>query len=209
MTKTEWFDIFDERMEWLGKATRAEVHAKGLWHQTFHCWIIKDRHQLLLQLRRPEKDTYPNLLDISCAGHLSAGEGVEEGIRELEEELGLQVPFEALTRCGTFAEEDEIDVQLIDREFQHVYVYACDQPLEQYKVQRDEVSGLFLVHLNDFRALVYGETASIQSAGWIYSDVHDLPVQRVIDSSKLVPRPIEYYDMLFRNMDDYMKKINK
>lgn len=30
--------------------------------------------QVLLQKRSARKDTYPNLWDTSCAGHLSAGE---------------------------------------------------------------------------------------------------------------------------------------
>jgi isopentenyldiphosphate isomerase len=96
-------------MEHVGTAGRLQVHADGWWHQTFHCLIISQRNDqpsLLLQLRHPDKDTFPNLLDISCAGHLLAGESAEDGVRELEEELGVQVAFSSLIPCGIYAEED-------------------------------------------------------------------------------------------------------
>ena len=42
-----------------------------------------------MQRRSPFKDTHPNQLDVSCAGHVNAGDDVlESTMRELEEELG-------------------------------------------------------------------------------------------------------------------------
>lgn len=87
MSSDEWLDVFNEQMKKIGQASRKNVHAQGLWHQTFHCWIINKsttgRWSLLFQLRRKDKDVFPNQHDISCAGHLLSGEAVEEGVREL------------------------------------------------------------------------------------------------------------------------------
>lgn len=35
----ELIDIYDEKMNLLGTATREQAHREGLWHTSFHCWI--------------------------------------------------------------------------------------------------------------------------------------------------------------------------
>ena len=73
---------------------RGLVHRDGDWHRSVHVWLAQttdgDRgKKVLLQRRSPFKDTHPNLLDVSCAGHVDAGsDTVETATRELQEELG-------------------------------------------------------------------------------------------------------------------------
>ena len=53
---------YDEKMNWLGVAPRSEVHAKGLWHRHFNVGssaLEEKVPKLLLQLRHPEKDLFP------------------------------------------------------------------------------------------------------------------------------------------------------
>ena len=88
---SELLRIFNINMKHIGEATRAEVHAKGLWHETFHCWLvskIEDQYYLYFQLRSACKKDYASQFDITAAGHLLANERAEDGIRELQEELG-------------------------------------------------------------------------------------------------------------------------
>jgi hypothetical protein len=35
-----YFNEKYEQMVRIGEATRQSVHTQGLWHQTFHCWIV-------------------------------------------------------------------------------------------------------------------------------------------------------------------------
>lgn len=196
----ELFDIYDEQMNRIGTATRREAHAKGLWHRTFQCWLWQRTpmgDMFLFQLRHAGKDTFPGLLDISSAGHLLAGEGVEDGVRELEEELGLAVPFAALTPCGVFAEEDVISPQLIDREFCHVYLYRCDRPLDGFALQADEVSGLYLVPVSFVRGLAAGDVRGGRFEG-VRADAQGRLVSDTIEGGPglFVPHPPAYYRML-------------
>ena len=73
----ELIDIYDEKMNLLGTATREQAHREGLWHTSFHCWIVRrspeGRPQVLLQIRGKTQN-HPSLIDISSAGHLAAGE---------------------------------------------------------------------------------------------------------------------------------------
>jgi isopentenyldiphosphate isomerase len=197
----EMFDIYNAQMERVGTAGRSEVHAKGLWHQTFHCWILKQTESsplLLLQLRHPDKDTFPNLLDVSCAGHLLAGENVVDGVRELREELGLEVEFTSLISCGIFAEEDTLPDERMNREFCHVFMYASSLSLLQYRMQPEEVSGLFFVRLNEFKKLIQGTLHEISAAGVILAVSGEMvETARRIRFQDLVPHDPAYFELLF------------
>ncbi|WP_052339773.1 bifunctional GNAT family N-acetyltransferase/NUDIX hydrolase [Gorillibacterium massiliense] len=215
----ELFDIFDEHMQKMGTVPRPEVHRLGYWHQTFHCWVLSPsesgRWKLLLQKRHPDKDTFPGFLDISCAGHLSAGESVEDGVRELQEELGLEVPFQALYSCGIFPEE-MVSENLIDREFCHIFLHQDSRPLREYVFQRSEITGLFEVDLDDFRQLVEGsretvkaygvevDAAPAKDAAEVATDGKLVEVEREFSLSDVCPHDRTYYEFLFSHMKRYL-----
>ena len=73
---------------------RGQVHKDGDWHRSVHVWVAQkdttnNNVRVLMQRRSPFKDTHPNQLDVSCAGHVNAGDDIlETTMRELEEELG-------------------------------------------------------------------------------------------------------------------------
>lgn len=193
-------DVYDEQGKPLGAAARSEVHARGLWHRTFQCWIYKRVEgvtYLLFQLRHRDKDTFPGLLDISSAGHLAAGERPEDGVRELYEELGVEAEFASLVPCGVFAGEAIISEKLIDREFCHVYAYECAQPLDTYRLQPDEVSGLFFIRASDAAKLVI-EGSPVPAEGVAASDDGALRSEtRTVAEADVVPHSPAYYAMVF------------
>lgn len=201
----EMLDIYDERMNRIGTAARSEAHAQGLWHQTFQCWVLTSEGgvpALLFQQRHPDKDTFPGLLDISSAGHLLAGETPENGVRELEEELGLQVSFEELIPCGVFPEEDMIAADCIDREFCHVYLYRCNQPVLDYRVQPDEVTGLFRATVDDVKALISGAVSHIPMTGFERNEGGQRePTAKSVSLAELTPHSSSYYALLFAALD--------
>jgi isopentenyldiphosphate isomerase len=206
MSEIEMFDIFNEEMIRIGSDSRANVHAKGLWHQTFHCWIVNHSthggSSLLFQLRHKDKDTYPGLLDTSCAGHLQSGESVEDGVRELKEELGITLPFHELIPCGMVAEEDIISHQCIDREFNHIFIHECDKPLEQYDFQISEISGLFYINLREFQSLYRGDIDYIWTEGIVLAEdsQNSLTVKRKFYIYDFTPMSNKYAKVLFEKI---------
>ena len=87
----EQIDIFDEEFNAIEPfvATIDVVHQKGLWHQTFACWLVHPKeNKIFLQLRGPKNRIGPNTFDASASGHLSSQEKPIDGFREAEEELG-------------------------------------------------------------------------------------------------------------------------
>jgi isopentenyldiphosphate isomerase len=203
VSEIEMFDIFDMNMTRIGIDSRENVHAKGLWHQTFHCWIINTSENgessLLFQLRHKDKDTYPGLLDISCAGHLLSGETVEDGVRELKEELGITLKIEELIYCGMIAEENIISKDLIDREFNHVFIHNTNRTLEEYNFQSSEISGLFFINIKQFQQLLSGELDFILTEGIILDelDKKKLNINRKFEIHDFTPNSSSYYQLLF------------
>jgi isopentenyl-diphosphate delta-isomerase type 1 len=95
----EIFDVVDEHDEVIGAAPRSEVHARGLRHRAVHILVFNARGEVFLQKRSMRKDCFPGAWDSSAAGHLDRGETYDAGaVRELREELGLEVAPEALRR---------------------------------------------------------------------------------------------------------------
>jgi isopentenyldiphosphate isomerase len=101
---------------------------------------VRSGDAVLFQRRGRDRPSYPGMLDATAAGHLVAGESVADGMREVEEELGVSWPIEALTDLGVHRVEDGTN-----REFQHVYAVHDDRPLRDWPFNRDEVAGLVLV----------------------------------------------------------------
>lgn len=165
----ELFDIVDEYGEPLGYSKpRGEVHRDGDWHRSFHLWIwgIEDGVPFILfQRRSPTKDIFPNKLDVSVGGHIRAGETLEETVREAHEELGVDLQFDDLTRLGTCFDTSAGPV-FTDREVLAVFSYRCDQPLEEYRLHPEEISGLVRIPLAEARALFNGEVDGAISVEW-------------------------------------------
>ncbi|NMO96438.1 NUDIX hydrolase [Paenibacillus lemnae] len=209
MSQDELFDIFDEHMIVIGTDTRQNVHKHGYWHQTFHCWIC-DRSGdgeplILLQLRHPDKDTFPGYLDISCAGHLLAGETPEDGVRELEEELGVTAKLQDLVYSG-HVQQEYVTEQLKDRECTHIYIYECSKPLEEYVFQKSEISGLFQCTVKEYMDLIRGGVTAVTMQGVLYEEQQDelRRVSRLVTAEDITPQSSQYYEVLFRALADYV-----
>jgi isopentenyldiphosphate isomerase len=206
--KEEYLDIYDETGNLIGKAPRTEVHSKGYWHRTFHCWVINRRNNnivILFQKRQATKDTYPNLYDISSAGHLSAGEHIKHGVRELEEELGIKAELKDLYDLG-MSSEVLIEKSFIDREYHHVFLYITDRSLKDFTIQLKEISGLVYLELEDVCKLFKNEVFEIMGES-LQADLKGDRQYSEINLCKrdFVPHGDEYYLKVFNAAMEYLK----
>jgi len=207
MSAGERFDVYDEDGRPLGQAARQDVHRKGLWHHTFHCWLVRrsadGRASVLFQRRSDSKDTNPGKFDITVAGHLTAGETVRDAVREMEEEIGWTVPFERLVPFGTVREEMRGEVRsvpFIDREVSHVFGCLTDKPPDSFRLQAEEVSGLYEADAAELAELMRGERASAEACGCRLEagDGGRLVPDRVrVEAGHFVPRDRSYYVDVF------------
>src|SRR5580765_5186343 len=73
----EIFDVVDGQDEVIGRATRNEVHRRGLMHRATHVLVFNSAGQVFLQKRSMNKDRQPGLWDSSASGHLNVSEGYD------------------------------------------------------------------------------------------------------------------------------------
>ena len=133
----EYFDILDENGNKTGKTKlRSEVHRDGDWHKAVHIWIINENGDILLQRRCATKDSNPNMLDISCAGHLIAGdESLTGALRELKEELNLDVNKKDLQFIKTLKRSSKYTSTFINNEFDDLYILRTKKKISDMKFQ--------------------------------------------------------------------------
>ncbi|WP_299120947.1 NUDIX domain-containing protein [uncultured Tenacibaculum sp.] len=145
----ELIDIVDEFGNYTGKTClKSEAHKFGYFHPTVHIWIYTSNQQILLQKRALTKKVFPGLWDISVAGHVAAGENIEEAaLREVSEEIGFSIAPENLYKIGTRKHMVNHANGIIDNEFHHVYITKLTVPIHQLKIQEEEVDELKLFEL--------------------------------------------------------------
>lgn len=158
----EWVDIVDpSTSDITGSLPRSQAHSEAQWHQVFHCLVIRrSTASVILQERSLAKAAFPGLLDLSATGHLAAGETVAEGVREVEEELGIEVNADDLISLGTRLLADD-GGEGKNREVVHVHFLPDERTLEEYKPEPSEVSALIEVRVEDLLSILADAEASV------------------------------------------------
>lgn len=161
-------------------ATREQVHSQGFWHASVDVWLLNSKKELLVQKRAPNKDSYANMWETSCSGHLLSGETAEQAaLRELQEELGLhtssdklQLLCEQIQECYTLK-----NGSFINNEFKTIYLLHNDAPAENFQFNDGEVSAVKWLSIAELKQL------------------HS--------SADFVPHP-EAYQILFQYLDKFL-----
>jgi isopentenyldiphosphate isomerase len=192
---TELLDIYDENQVHIGIKERADVHRDGDWHKVFHCWVIYPGidgvDYLVMQMRGSDKDTFPNLLDVTAAGHYQAGEDIRDGIREIQEELGITVDFDDLVPLGQHIGVAHYG-DLIDRQFCDVFLLVHYDDIRNYHYQKEELAGLVVFSISDGLKLLNEEVQHIPAyaAGLDQDELQ-------VSLDDFVPREGDYMDRVF------------
>ncbi|MEI5906754.1 NUDIX domain-containing protein [Bacillus spongiae] len=201
--ETEKLTIFNENYERCGIATREEVHKKGYWHETFHCWVMKREDEvdyLYFQLRSRSKKDYPYLFDITAAGHILAHETIKDGVREIEEEIGLAVSFSELIEVGQIRYSVHHD-ELIDNELANVFLYLLKGNVE-WKLQKEEVAGIGRVPIQVFSELIEGKRTEVKIEGFEINECGEQQnFNKVVQMHHFVPHERSFYKTVLERMN--------
>ncbi|SES08756.1 Isopentenyldiphosphate isomerase [Gracilibacillus ureilyticus] len=203
----ELLKIFDDNKKEVGVASRNEVHQIGYWHEVFHCWFVgreNDISYIYLQLRSPVKKDYPGLYDITAAGHLLADENVEDGVREIEEELGVKVNFRELVSLGVI---DYIVTResFIDKEIANVFLFKTNNRLEDFHLQKEEVAGMVKAKFSDFEALWKGKINQIKLSGFFVNEMGEKHLmEETVGKNRFVPHQEIFYQTVIEKIKDQL-----
>ena len=152
----EYIDIVTKEGEPTGKsALKSEIHTKGHYHNTAHIWFYTSKGEILLAQRAASKSICPLLWDVSVAGHIDSGETTEQAsIREVKEEIGLDITATDLQKIGVFQCFQKYTNGIIDNEFHHTFIAELKEDLNSLTPQIGEVEDLKLVSIKDFNLLL-------------------------------------------------------
>jgi len=133
---------------------------RGTLHGASHVWIVRttdSKTEVLLQRRAPNKVTWPNLYDISAAGHINFGESpIQAAIRETQEELGLAISAAELQLLFVHHARLKAAPGIIENELQWVYLYITQRDIILHG-EDDEVSSLKWISLEQLTAMRRGQ----------------------------------------------------
>mgnify|MGYP004496638377 CR=1 FL=1 len=144
--------IIDKNNQEIGCIKREHLVRLGLRHQIGRVIVYTlDSRSVLLQQRSSSKSTMPGAWDTSSSGHIDAHEeGIAGAIRELGEELGVNVSQDDLRYVGAYDTYEEfVDGGVLDRQTV-VYALVIDKQ-EDVAIHFDsvELAGIEWVQLRE------------------------------------------------------------
>lgn len=162
----EIFDELNDKGELTGqKIARDEAHKTGAWHKAVVLFLLNKKKQVLLQKRSMEKKNWPGRWDVTSGGHVDSGEtGVEAAIRELREELGINIDSKEVALIGT-AMSSDIEGGMINRHFNEYYVAQKEVDVDTLTLQKGEVDEVKWIPCANLEELVEKRSETL-TAKW-------------------------------------------
>lgn len=131
----EVWDVYDSNRRKTSKQIkRGSPLSDGEYHLVVHICIFNSAGEMLIQQRQSFKEGWPNLWDVTAGGSVLSGESSNQAAsRELFEELGLAVSFEAFRPNLTIN---------FDQGFDDFYLLEMDTDLGALVLQQEEVQAV-------------------------------------------------------------------
>ncbi len=154
----EFLNLLDENERLTQKSKpRSLVHRDGDLHAVVHIWIIRRKDMgiyVLLQKRSDKKLINPGCFDVSAAGHITqCGEPRKTAVREIYEELGLEVPAEKLKIIGVHR-NTYCNGEVKDNELSAVYI--CTDPIDtdSLSICKEEVADVCWAEIDEMLSVI-------------------------------------------------------
>lgn len=194
MPGDELLDVVEPDGTAVGPRRRDEVHAEGLWHQVFHCLIVRPGPPaaVVLQQRSARARSFPGKLDLSATGHLTAGEVPADGVRELAEEMGVDVDPARLVPLGARLLVDD-GGEGRNRERVHAFLLLDDRPLDRFRPDPGAVEAVVEIAVEDLLALMAHAAPAVPARRWIPGAP---PGPVTVSPEDLVPATDGYWTVL-------------
>ena len=157
-TQEEMILVLDENGNSTGEIQpRSYVHDNELWHNEIALWILNKKDKtLLLQRRAATKKRNPNKI-APCAGHVTGYDTIEESVlREAKEEYGIDISNYKLNKIRTIRCKNPNNNCFSN----HFYILA-DIPLSEVKIQKEELSEVLYITLEDLKNLVFSNSPDV------------------------------------------------
>ncbi len=160
----ELINIYNENHKFLGVCEKNLAHKLGLWHEVFNGIIVnKENKSIIFQIKNAKHNQVHNMdkIDISVGGHYQSGEKIEDGIREIKEETGIEIDFKKLVYLGERQVSTTVKEDYIVREFQKTFIIPYSGSITDLKCQDNEINGFMEFKINNCIDLFLKKKTSI------------------------------------------------
>lgn len=161
----EFIDIYNENHKYLGVCEKGLAHKLGLWHEVFNGIIVnKENKSVIFQIKNAQHNQVHTMdkIEISIGGHYQVGEKIEDGIREIKEESGIDVNFKDLIYLGERQVSTVVKEDYIIREFQKIFIVPYNDSITKLKCKDNEVKGFIEFKIDDCIDLFLKNKISIE-----------------------------------------------
>jgi isopentenyl-diphosphate delta-isomerase len=148
--ESDFVVLVDENDKTIGTMEKLKAHELGLLHRAFSVFIFNENDELLIHQRAFSKYHSGGLWTNTCCSHPKPDEDtLNAANRRLMEEMGIECE---LNHAFSFTYKAELDNQLTEHEFDHVYIgYSNEFP----KPNPDEVNAWKYVSLDNLLIDLY------------------------------------------------------
>ena len=127
----ELVDIYNERHEKLNYTKERKHLSDGEYRLSCFIWVINDDNKILLQQRLATAKKMPNMWGTTAGGAIAGDTSLSGAMRELKEELGINVNKEEMIFIGSYKRiNDFVEVWLCKKNIE-----LSDLVLSQNEVQ--------------------------------------------------------------------------
>lgn len=117
--------LVDSHDREVGVEEKLTAHLNGQLHRAISVFIYNSNGEILLQKRATGKYHSGGLWSNTCCSHPKPGESTYDAAnRRLKEEMGMETE---LNHLFSFIYRAELDHELIEHEYDHVYVGQSDE----------------------------------------------------------------------------------
>ncbi len=148
----EMLDTYTRDGKFLGVKSREECHVDnpGFYHKPAWSWVYNSKGEVLVQKRSMNKKVFPGCWDMSCAGHVDAGERTIDGlIREVKEELGVDISEKDCHFEFEYIEDECFEIG-------QLYTIKMDREAKDFNIQEEEVEQVKWVSFEEFKKMLFG-----------------------------------------------------
>ena len=149
----ETWDLFDsERQPLLRTHLRGEQMNVGEYHIVVEIWTVDSNKNVLVTLRDPQKEEYPDKWE-NTGGSALSGEGSRQAaVRELFEETGIIAQEGELSLLGTVQEQSA---------FVDTYLLRRDICISKLTMQKGETVDAKWISLEQLNAMIEDESLAL------------------------------------------------
>ena len=156
----EKIDLIDNSGNLTGETRdRKSVHKYGLLHHASGVIVVSESsgggYKILSQQRSFKKEKNAGLWDMSASGHVESGETpISSLLREIEEEIGLEIEAERLNLLGKFWRNEIYREDFIENELDYIYIAYLDVDVSKISLQKEEVESIAWIPLDKFKEMI-------------------------------------------------------